>query len=109
MDSRELQDRLIEQMSQKEVLGDQFRHVWVEKSVCPRECYFLLLFVYHLSDEYDQGDHMVISATRRRIAETLFEGCLDTICENINPKRRKRVNELKLPERLRSLVVNRML
>ena len=108
IDSRELQDRLIEQMSSNEVLGEQFKHVWVEKANYPRECYFLLLLVYQLSGRHDQGEHIIISAMRKQIAKSLFEECLSTICKTISPRKRKRVKELKLPRRLRNLVSGRL-
>ena len=108
IDSRELQDRLIEQMSSNEVLGEQFKHVWVEKANYPRECYFLLLLVYQLSGRHDQGEHIIISAMRKQIAKSLFEECLSTICKTISPRKRKRVKELKLPKRLRNLVSGRL-
>ena len=108
IDSRELQDRLIEQMSSNEVLGEQFKHVWVEKANYPQECYFLLLLVYQLSGRHDQGEHIIISAMRKQIAKSLFEECLSTICKTISPRKRKRVKELKLPRRLRNLVSGRL-
>lgn len=108
IDSRELQDRLIEQMSSSEVLGEQFKHVWVEKANYPRECYFLLLLVYQLSGQRDSGEHIIISAMRKQIAKSLFEECLSTICRNISPRKRKRVKELKLPRKLRNLVSSKL-
>ena len=108
IDSRELQDRLIQRMSSNEVLGEQFKHVWVEKANYPRECYFLLLLVYQLTDQQDQGEHIIISAKRKQVVNSLFEECLSTISGAIDPKKRKRVKELKLPKKLRTLVSGRL-